>query len=161
METSAKGISLIKRHEALRLKAYRCPAGVMTIGYGHTGNVSVGDAIPIEVANSLLKHDLKSKEAAVNKLGLVLTQNQFDALVSFVFNVGEGNFGTSRLRAKVMANPNDPTIANEFRRWVYGGDGSRNGKDDDGDGITDEPGEKQKLPGLVKRREDEAILYFN
>lgn len=162
METSNKGIAIIKEFEQLRLKAYRCPAGKMTIGWGHTGiNVFAGDVITIEVANSLLRHDLKDCEAVINKACPKLNQNQFDALASFIFNVGAGNFNSSSLLRKIKANPNDPIIANKLKEWVYGGDGSRNGVDDDGDGITDEPGEKQKLPGLVRRRSDEATLYFS
>ena len=141
MRTSRKGIELIKAHEGLRLDAYLCPAGVPTIGYGHTYNVKMGDRITAEQAEMLLIGDLIVAETEVNRYGLNINQNQFDALVSFVFNVGAGNFRSSTLLKRLKANPNDPDIANQFKRWVYGG-----GK---------------VLPGLVRRRNDEAKLYFN
>jgi len=140
MKTSDKGIGLIKRFEGLRLKAYLCPAGKPTIGYGHTKDVKLGDVITEEEAEQLLLEDLIVVENEINKHNLDINQNQFDALVSFVYNVGVGNFRTSTLLKKIKTDPNDKTIANEFKRWVYS-----NGK---------------KLPGLVKRREEEAKLYF-
>ena len=141
MRTSRKGIEFIKAHEGLRLDAYLCPAGVPTIGYGHTHGVKMGDRITEEQAEKFLIDDLAVAETEVNRYGLHLTQNQFDALVSFVFNVGVGNFRSSTLLKRLKANPNDPDIANQFKKWVYG-----NGK---------------VLPGLVRRREDEAKLYFS
>ena len=140
MRTSRKGIEFIKAHEGLRLDAYLCPAGVPTIGYGHTYNVKIGDRITAEQAEMLLIGDLIVAETEVNRYGLHLTQNQFDALVSFVFNVGAGNFRNSTLLKRLKANPNDPDIANQFKRWVYS------------DGKV--------LPGLVRRRNEEAKLYF-
>ena len=140
MRISRTGIELIKAHEGLRLAAYICPSGVPTIGYGHTYNVKMGDRITEEQAEKFLIDDLAVAEREVNRYGLNLTQNQFDALVSFVFNVGVGNFRSSTLLKRLKANPNDPDIANQFKRWVYGG-----GK---------------VLPGLVRRRNDEAKLYF-
>ena len=140
MRTSRKGIEFIKAHEGLRLDAYLCPAGVPTIGYGHTYNVKMGDRITEEQAEKFLIDDLAVAEREVNRYGFDLTQNQFDALVSFVFNVGVGNFRSSTLLKRLKANPNDPDIANQFKRWVYG-----NGK---------------VLPGLVRRRNEEAKLYF-
>lgn len=140
MKTSDNGIELIKRFEGLRLKAYLCPAGKPTIGYGHTKDVKLGDVITEEEAEQLLREDLIAVENEINKHNLNLNQNQFDALVSFVYNVGIGNFRSSTLLKKIKANPNDESIANEFKRWVYS-----NGK---------------RLPGLVKRREEEAELYF-
>ena len=141
MRISRTGIELIKAHEGLRLAAYICPSGVPTIGYGHTYNVKMGDRITEEQAEKFLIDDLAVAEREVNRYGLNLTQNQFDALVSFVFNVGVGNFRSSTLLKRLKANPNDPDIANQFKKWVYGG-----GK---------------VLPGLVRRRNEEAKLYFN
>ena len=141
MRTSRKGIEFIKAHEGLRLDAYLCPAGVPTIGYGHTYNVKMGDRITAEQAERLLIGDLIVAETEVNRYGFDLTQNQFDALVSFVYNIGAGNFRSSTLLKRLKANPNDPDIANQFKRWVYGG-----GK---------------VLPGLVRRRNEESKLYFN
>lgn len=144
MKTSNKGIELIKQFEGLRLKAYRDSGGKWTIGYGHTGGVKSGDVITAQQANDFLIRDIKMAENAINGLNLNLTQNQFDALVSFVFNVGTGNFGTSTLRKKLINNPDDPSIFDEFKRWKYG---KVNGK-------------SVVLPGLVKRREAEAKLYM-
>ena len=141
MKTSDKGIELIKSHEGRVLTAYKCPAGVWTIGYGHTADVSPGMVIDETRAEELLRSDLKTAETAVSRQNLNINQNQFDALVSFVFNVGPGNFERSTLMRKAKLNENDHTIAGEFAKWKYGGG--------------------RVLPGLVKRRKDEAELYFS
>lgn len=91
MVTSTKGLNLIKRFEGLYLKAYKCPADVWTIGYGHTKNVKEGMKITSATAESMLKSDLAECERDVEKTKLKLNQNQFDALVSFTFNCGAGN----------------------------------------------------------------------
>ena len=93
MKTSSKGVSLIKQFEGCRLKAYKCPAGVWTIGYGHTAGVKEGDIITQETAESYLRNDLVQYEKAVmNYDGIYhFNQNQFDALVSFTYNCGAGN----------------------------------------------------------------------
>ena len=140
MKTSRTGIELIKAHEGLRLNAYLCPAGVVTIGYGHTHGVKMGDRITAEQAERLLIGDLIVAETEVNRYGFDLTKNQFDALVSFVYNVGARNFRSSTLLKRLKDNPSDPDIAKQFGRWVYGG-----GK---------------VLQGLIRRRKDEAKLYF-
>jgi len=140
MRISNKGIELIKKHEGLRLSAYQCSAGVWTIGYGHTGNVTPDMTITLAEAEELLRKDLLTAETAVNAAYLAVNQNQFDALVSFVFNIGKGAFGKSTLLKKAVVNPDDPSIRDEFMKWVNGGG--------------------QRLPGLVKRRNDEANLYF-
>jgi len=139
-EISEEGLNLIKRHEGLRLEAYRCPAGVWTIGYGSTKDVREGMVITQEEADKRLKFDVYTSENCVNEVGDLINQNQFDALVSFVFNLGCGRFKSSTLRKKVVKNPADKTIRYEFIRWVYAG-----GK---------------KLNGLRKRRNEEADLYF-
>lgn len=141
MKTSDKGKAIIKRHEGLRLQAYKCPAGVVTIGYGHTRNAFEGQKISERDAEVLLAYDVKTAEDVVNRYVKVeLNQNQFDALVSFVFNLGAGNFGKSTLLKVINKNPNDPAITAQFQRWINAG-----GK---------------PLPGLVKRRQEEAKLYF-
>ena len=150
MKTSDKGIDFIKRHEALRLNAYLDAAGVWTIGYGHTGGVNSGDVISEKQAEEFLRADLATAERALNRTRLQLNQNQFDALVSFIFNVGVGRpkshpkgpagFLGSTLLIKARRDVNDPTIRKEFERWVYAG-----GK---------------ILNGLVRRRKEEADLYF-
>jgi lysozyme len=142
MKTSQKGIDLLKAHEGLRLTAYKCPAGVWTIGYGHTGSdVKEGKAITQTEAERLLRLDVEWAERAVNAELPAINQCQFDALVSFVFNVGAGAFAGSTLLKKAKASPNDPAIRAEFAKWRNGG-----GK---------------VLPGLVKRRAAEADLYFS
>lgn len=141
MTTSQNGIEFIKRHEELRLKAYRCPAGVWTIGYGSTGGIRPGDVITEAQAEKLLKQDLKTAEDEINKYLLPLKQHQFDAVASFVFNVGIGSFRRSTLLKRLKMDVNHPDIVNQFNRWVYGG-----GK---------------MLPGLVRRRKEEANLYIN
>ena len=141
MKTSKQGIELIKRYEGLRLKAYVCPAGVATIGWGHTKGVKAGMVIDLAEAERLLADDIAIAERCVNCDADSLNQNQFDALVSFVFNVGTANYKKSTLRKKVLSNPNDPVIADQFERWVYA--------------------KGKVLLGLMKRRADECDLYFS
>ncbi len=140
MKTSNKGIDLIKKYEGFRAKAYKCPADKWTIGYGHTLNVKSTDVIDKAQAEVFLRQDVEFAEKEVNRHNLNITQNQFDALVSFVFNLGAGNFARSSLLRKIKSNPNDPTIRKEFERWIYAG-----GK---------------ILNGLVRRRKEESNLYF-
>ena len=130
---------IIKHHEGLVLHAYLCPAGVPTIGYGHTGGVSMGDVITEKKADELLKKDLRSAEYAVNKyVNVDLNQNQFDALVSFVFNLGAGNFKSSTLLRKLNFSDYDGA-ASEFKRWNKAGG--------------------RVLAGLTKRRLAEEKLF--
>jgi len=137
MRVSPRGIALIKKYEGLRLKAYYCSANVLTIGYGSTGkHVSPGMVITKEEAEDLLRKDLIRFELGVSNLCPRVNQNQFDALVSFAFNLGLGALQRSTLRMKV--NRGDE-VAGEFMKWVRGGG--------------------RILPGLVKRREAEAALY--
>ncbi|NMA65369.1 MAG: lysozyme [Clostridiaceae bacterium] len=140
MKTSQNGINFIKRHEGLRLKAYQDVAGVWTIGYGSTGGVREGDTINEVQAETLLSEDLRTAEREVNRHKLNINQNQFDALVSFAFNIGTGAFRNSTLLKRIKIDVNHPDIPNQFNRWIYGG-----GK---------------VLPGLVRRRNEEAKLYF-
>ena len=140
MKTSNKGIELIKKHEGFRSKAYRCSANVLTIGFGHTLNVKSTDVIDKSQAEVFLRQDVEFAEKEVNKHNLNINQNQFDALVSFVFNLGVGNFARSTLLRKIKSDPNDPAIRKEFERWIYAG-----GK---------------ALNGLARRRKEEAELYF-
>lgn len=140
MKASSKAYELIRRFEGKSNTAYQDSAGVWTIGYGHTGGVVKGQTISDDEVERLLAEDVAVAENAVNAQHLILTQDQFDALVDFVFNIGAGNFQKSTLLKKLKADPNDPTIYDEFLRWVYAG------------GV--------KLLGLVRRRTDEANLYF-
>lgn len=101
---------MIKGHEGFRTRAYRRPAGIWTIGYGHTRGVNSGDVITESQAEKFLRADLETAERAILEQKLTLSQNQFDALVSFVFNVGTGNFKRSTLLKKSKANVNDPSF---------------------------------------------------
>ena len=93
MKTSQRGINLIKQFEGVRLTAYKCPAGVYTIGYGHTRGVQRGMKITEEEASAFLAADLRNSEKAVERYDSVYhwNQNEFDALVSFTFNCGAAN----------------------------------------------------------------------
>ena len=141
MEISQKGIDLIKSFEGCRLTSYKCPAGVLTVGYGHTGSdVHAGMTISQNEADRLLKMDLIVHCNNVSGLVKVpLNQNQFDALVSFEYNVGYGALAGSTLLR--LLNARDYKGAGgQFGRWVYGG-----GK---------------ILPGLVRRRKAETLLFL-
>jgi lysozyme len=131
----------LKEYEGLRLESYKCAGGKWTIGYGHTKGVKKGQKIDKETANKLLQEDVEYFEKFLAKEPYAedITQSQWDALVSFIFNLGIGNFEGSTLRKKILRDIDDPTIPNEFRRWVYS--------------------KSKVLPGLVKRREWEAQMY--
>ncbi len=141
MKASVDAYELIKQFEGLRLEAYLCPAGIWTIGYGHTSGVSPNSFITIQEADEYLHRDVAAIEMQLNKLNFSLRQCQWDAIVSFVFNVGIGNFKASTLLAKIRINPDDNSIIDEFLRWVYA-----NGK---------------VMRGLQKRRLTEMKLYFS
>lgn len=141
MKTSEAGKARIKRFEGLRLKAYQCSARKWTIGYGHASDeVKPGQSITKHQAEVIFEHDVEVHEAGVVAvLKVLLNQSQFDALVSFTFNVGVAAFQRSTLLKKV----NDIDFAgaaDEFSKWVYSG-----GKVD---------------PGLVKRRAAERELFL-
>jgi lysozyme len=144
----SKGIELIKSFEGLKLKPYLCPAQIATIGFGNTyypdgKKVKLTDpAITIDKAEELLKFILVTYEKAVDSFCRDdISQSQFDALVSFAYNVGTGNLQKSTLIKKVNANPQDPTIRAEFMKWNKAA-----GK---------------VLLGLTRRRTAEANLYFS
>jgi lysozyme len=143
MKTSPKGIALIKSAEGLRLKAYPDPGtgGVpWTIGYGSTSGVTRSMVITEAQAEQMLAADLVRFERAVERLVRVpVTQGQFDALVSFTYNVGEGNFTKSTLLRKLNAG-DAAAAAEQFSRWVNAA-----GK---------------VLPGLVKRRAAERAMFL-
>lgn len=147
MRLNQTGYNLIKEFEGLSLKPYKCSAGVPTIGYGSTYyengiKVQMSDA-PITGARAevLLKHvaDRFALKVA-NLLKKPVTQNQFNALVSFAFNVGSGALASSTLLKLVNTNPNDAMIAKQFLRW-----NRANGK---------------VIQGLTNRRIKESALYF-
>lgn len=139
MHTSQKGLDLIKSFEGLRLSAYKCPADVWTIGYGTTAGVKPGQTITKERAEELLREDLKRFEGYVDRLVKVpLTQGQYDALVSFVYNLGPDALEKSTLLDQLNLGDYD-SAAEQFGRWVKAG------------GKT--------LAGLVRRRAAERALF--
>lgn len=142
MQPSQKGIELVARYEGCRLTAYKCPAGVWTIGYGHTESVKEGDTLPSEeAAKELLGKDLQKYANYVNacvQKGIIkfpLNQNQFDALTSFTYNCGNGNL------QKLVSGRDAATIADKLLLYNKGG-----GK---------------VLKGLVRRREEERALFLS
>lgn len=143
MKINAAGRKIITDSETCRLEAYRCPSGKWTIGYGHTGDVKPGMRLKSQhQAEVVLNYDLERFEEAVAKLAPRANANQFSALVSFAFNLGDANLRHSSLLARL--NAGDPEgAAREFAKWVW---------------ATVE-GRKVVLPGLVKRRAAEAALF--
>lgn len=140
MRTSENGRKLIQQFEGCREKAYQDCVGVWTIGYGHTGNVKAGQVISKKEADRLLSEDLKRFESGVEKnVKVALTQNQFDALVSFCYNLGVGSLQKSTLLKK-LNNGDHKGAAEEFLKWNKAG-----GK---------------VLTGLVRRREAERQLFL-
>jgi lysozyme len=141
---SAAGLATVKEFEGLRLKAYKCPASVWTIGYGHTSAAGAPIVTPELVitkdeAEEVLARDMEQYEEGVRKYVKVdLTQGQFDALVDFAYNAGVGALQKSTLLKKVNAEKFDEVPA-EFMKWTKGG-----GKE---------------LPGLVRRRRAEVKLW--
>lgn len=141
MKISDQGIEFIIKEEGEVLHAYRCSAGVWTIGVGHTGGVTPDMKITKEQSRELLKSDLRRFEKVVNEtIKHPLLQHQFDALVSFSFNVGTQAFKNSTLAKKINANASWNEIRAEFLRWNKAG-----GK---------------VLAGLTSRRKREAKLYY-
>ena len=139
MKISLEGLSLIKKFEGLRLKAYMCSANVLTIGYGHTGGVKETDKITLEEADSLLKKDIaKFEEYVSDNVMVKLNQSQFDALVAWTFNLGPGNLRESTMLKK-LNNQEYESVPFEMRRWNKAG------------GKT--------LDGLIRRREAESLLF--
>jgi lysozyme len=122
MDISQNGLSLIEGFEGLRLTAYQDQVGVWTIGYGHTGrDVTPGLTITKDQANGLLHKDVQVPVQTINNsVKVALSQNQFDALVSFIYNLGTGSFLSSTLLKKL--NTGDYTgAAQEFLRWNRAG----------------------------------------
>lgn len=143
MNASDRGLDLIKSFEGCKLTAYPDPGtggAPWTIGWGTTRGVKPGMTITQEEADLLLAEDVSSFAQAVNRLVTVpLNQNQFDALVSFAYNVGSSNLGNSTL-LRLLNEGNYEGAAGQFGRWVKGGSG-------------------ETLPGLVRRRAAERALF--
>jgi lysozyme len=139
MKTSQRGIDLIKQFEGLELMAYHCSAGVPTIGYGHTRGVSLGDSCTEAQAEAMLVKDLEDTERQVIfYTKSLLTQNQFDALVSWTYNLGAGNLAASTMLKCINASKWDE-VPDQMKRW---------------DKCNGQP-----LTGLTRRRKAEAELF--
>ena len=147
MTPSKNCIDLIKKFEGFRSEAYQDSVGIWAVGYGSTmwldgKNVQPGQRMTIQEAEAVMTWELtrKGKEILSGLPTTIINQNQYDALVSFAYNLGVGALLKSTLFKKLKVNPNVPSIRTEFMRWVNAG-----GK---------------RLTGLVRRREAEANLYF-
>lgn len=141
MKTSAEGISLIKKFEGCELYAYQCSANVWTIGYGHTKDVEPGMQITQEDAEQMLVDELHEYENYINEyVTAPLSQNQFDAMVSWVYNLGPANLKASTL-LKVLNAGDYEGVPAQIRRWNKAGG--------------------EILDGLIRRREAEARLFKN
>lgn len=140
-------IDLVKTSEGCKLTAYKDTASVWTIGFGATfyqdgTKVKQSDTITQIQADNLLDFHLHSFDLQVSQcVTSQINQNQHDALTDFAYNCGIGNLKASTLLKKVNSNPNDETIKDEFNKWIY-------------------DSKKNKLPGLIIRREKESELYF-
>jgi len=146
LKPSQNCINLIKRFEGCKLKAYKCPAGVWTIGYGtiryQDGKpVKEGEEISLYRAETLLTYEV---EKFASQIKVNVNQNQFDSLVSFCYNLGIGAFNSSTLKKKIIANPGDLSIRDEFMKW----------------NKARVKGVLTELKGLTNRRKAEADLYF-
>lgn len=139
MKISQEGLSLIKKFEGCEYNSYKCAANVWTIGYGHTEGVKEGDLVSQQEAEKLLEKDVEVFEKAVNDaVEVPISQSQFDALVSWTFNLGSGSLNSSTMLKKLNNQEYDEVPA-QIKRW-----NKACGK---------------VLQGLVRRREAEALLY--
>ena len=139
MKTSMEGLALIKKFEGCELEAYQCSAGVWTIGYGHTKEVQKGDVWSQSHAEHMLEVELHEYESYINEyVTVALSQNQFDALVSWVYNLGPANLNASTM-LKVLNSGEYEDVPAQMKRWNKAG-----GK---------------VLEGLIRRREAEACLF--
>ena len=139
MEISNQGKALIKQSEGCKLSAYKDSVGIPTIGYGHTKDVRMGMVITQATAEQYLKDDLQPVEKILNGMGINFKQNQFDALCSWLFNLGASKFNSSTLKKYIVANKSDIEIGDQIIRWVYAGD--------------------KPLLGLKRRRIAEANMF--
>ena len=146
MRLSDSGRDAIIQREGLRLTAYTCPAGKLTIGIGHTGpDVKRGLKITEARAYDLLARDIAPAENLLNGLGVKFTQGQFDALLSFILNIGITSFKKSTMLMHIRAGAPAERIAGEFLRWVY---------------ITAPDGRKIQSKGLTARRRAERRQFL-
>lgn len=140
MKISNSGLSLIKRYEGCRLKAYKDSVGVWTIGWGNTSHAKAGMDITQQQAETFLKEDIVPVERVLNGMGVNFTQNQFDALCSWIFNLGTANFNSSTMRKYIIAKKGDVEITDQLIKWHNAG-----GK---------------PLTGLKRRRVAEANMFL-
>ena len=140
MKISNEGIDLIKQYEGCKLYAYRDSVGVATIGYGHTKDVRMGQVITQKQADDFLRSDLVSVEKTLNLLGINFKQCQFDALCSWMFNLGSGNLMHSTMLKKMTAGASDEEVTDQLIKWHKAG------------GMP--------LLGLMKRRVAEANMFL-
>jgi lysozyme len=141
MEISSEGIALIKKFEGCELKAYRCAANVLTIGYGHTKDVTEDMEITQEEAENMLIHELMDYCNYVDMyVGVPLEQHQFDSLVSWTYNLGPTNLKSSTL-LKVLNDKDYEGVPAQIKRW------------NKANGVVKE--------GLIRRREAEALMFEN
>lgn len=143
MKASENALGLIKRFEGLKLEAYKpLPSEkYYTIGWGHYGaDVKMGMSITQKQAEEFLKSDIKPIERLLNGMGINYTQNQFDALTSWIFNLGAGNFNKSTMKKRIVSGAHDTAITDEMIRWTRAGG--------------------RVLSGLVRRRADEANTFL-
>ena len=139
MKISEEGKALIKKFEGCKLEAYKCPAGVWSIGFGFTKDVKEGDTWSQDHAEHMLDVELEEYEGYINDLvDVPLEQHQFDALVAWVYNLGAGNLISSTLLIKLNAKEY-ADIPHEIQRWNKAGG--------------------EVLEGLVRRRKAEALLF--
>lgn len=144
---NSAGLKLVQKFEGLKLEAYLCPAGVWTIGYGHTKGVKKGDQITQAEADKLLSQDLIQCGEQVEKwVRVPLHDNQFAALASFVFNAGTGSLTSSTLLRR-LNNGDYDCVPSELSKWVKA--------------SNPKTGKKMSLPGLVKRRAAEGQLWLD
>ena len=139
MNISQEGLGLIKKFEGCELKSYRCAANVLTIGYGSTKGVTENMEITQKEADDLLMHEMPEYEGYINDMITVdLKQNEFDALVSWVFNLGPANLKSSTM-LKVLNNKEFDEVPSQMKRWNKAAG--------------------QVKEGLIRRREAEALLF--
>ncbi len=140
MKISGNGMALIKKYEGCKLFAYRDSVGIPTVGYGHTKNVMMGMAITQKQADEFLLADIAPVEKALNNLHINFSQQQFDALCSWIFNLGIGNFNSSTMKKKIVGGASDLEITDQLVKWHNAG-----GK---------------PLLGLKRRRVAEANMFI-
>lgn len=141
MKVSNRAISILTKYEGLSLKAYRCPAGKPTIGYGHTKGVKMGMVITADKAVTLLREDIAEVEEFVTRKHTHLNQNQFDAVCCLVFNIGIGMYNRYYISALIEHSKDKEQITRAWLNICYAG-----GK---------------KLKGLETRRAEELALFLS